>query len=129
MIDVPTLIKYGGPALAVLGTFYGGATFTHDKLQEIEQIQYTVADLDTRLEQKILNDRFTILEQRIQDIEIRYGADLFEAPGPVREQYRIMRKERDQVEREINAVQQDYKRRGNQSNRYYDQTRGVVKVE
>jgi hypothetical protein len=67
-----------------------------------------------------LNDRYSMLDQRINDILIRYGPDLFEAPGPVRDQYRAMVKERDELEKEINALQQEYRRQGDSRAGYYE---------
>lgn len=128
-MEVPTkIIGFIGSGFAAVATLYGGATFTHDKLQQIDSMDYNIMLLDMRLESKILEDRFALLQQRIRDIEGRYGRDLFEAPGAVIDQYRIMTNELNALDRELSAVQQEYRRQGNSSNGYYERSRGL-KVE
>ena len=128
-MEYPTkFIGIVGAGFTTLATLYGGATFTHDKLQQIDSMQNDIYLIGTRLESKILNDRYTILQQRINDIEIRYGSDLFEAPGPIRAQYRIMKNELEALDKEITNVQQEYKRQNNgQSNSsdYYERSKSL----
>lgn len=118
------MISYATAAFSAIGIGYGGATFTHDKLQQLDQMEENILLVDMRLEQKVLSDRYAILEQRIRDIELRYGQDLFDAPGPVKDQYRIMTNELNALDRELNQVQQEYRRRGSSGNRYYDRNIG-----
>lgn len=120
MMELPTkILSFGLTAITAIGGLYGGATFTHDKLQQIDSMQENIVLIDMRLESKILNDRDAMLQQRLWKIEDRYGVDLFEAPGPVKDEYRTIQAEMEALEREIGSVQQDYKRRGS-SNQYYD---------
>lgn len=117
-----------GSGAAALATLYGGATFTHDHIQRVDEIDHSMTLIEMRLESKILEDRYALVQQRIRDIESRYGTDMFEAPGSVRDQYRIMTNEMNALDRELTAVQQEYKRQGNSSSGYYNRSRGL-KVE
>ncbi len=123
-MGITDLIKYGGSACGALGVLYGGATFTHDKLQQVDIMEENIVLIDMRLESKILTDRYTLLQQRLWKIEDRYGVDLFEAPGPIKEEYRTIKAEMTALEHEINVVQQEYRRRGSSSNQYYDRSMG-----
>lgn len=114
------MISYATAAFSVLGIGYGGATFTHDKLQQIDQMEENILLVDMRLDAKILTDRHYDLRKRMDDIESRYGEDLFDAPGPVRDSYKTMKQELDSVDRELGQVQQEFRRKGSGSNRYYE---------
>lgn len=114
------MIAYATAAFSALGFGYGGATFTHDKLQQLDQMDERITLVDMRLDSKILTDRHYDLRKRIDVIEERYGQDLFEAPGPVRDSCKMMKQELESVDRELSQVQQEFRRQGSSSNRYYE---------
>lgn len=111
---VVSFMTAGGTALA---TLWGGASFVDTRYAHAPD----VVRIEFRLEQKILADRSSQLQQRIWKIEDRYGPDLFEAPAMVKEEYRQLKEELADLDQELNAVQQEYKRQGSSSgSRYYE---------
>lgn len=118
-MELPTkivsFVTAGGTALA---TLFGGASFVDTRYAH----QDNVVLIEMRLEQKILTDRANQLQQRIWKIEDRYGIDLFEAPGPIKEEYRQLKDEMADVDQEIGSVQQEYKRQGSSGSRYYERS-------
>jgi hypothetical protein len=79
----------------------GGAMFAIDaryaKTEEISDIKDYVQQIDRRLEIKILKDRANALQERTWKIEDRYGMDIAKMPETVREQYRTLNKEYDEI--------------------------------
>ena len=120
-MEMPTkMIGLVGSGCAALATLYGGATFTHDKLQEIDQMQGNIVLIEMRLDLKLLTDRANALQSRLWKITERYGEDLFEAPGTVREEYQTIMRELAQVSQELASVQQEYRRMGKPNSSYYE---------
>jgi hypothetical protein len=89
-------------------TLLGGAlgtAFTIDsryaKSEEIAIIKDYVQQVDKRLELKILKDRANALQERMWKIEDRYGMEIAKMPEEVREQYRELKKEYDDIMEKI----------------------------
>lgn len=116
-MELPTkvisFVTAGGTALA---TLWGGASFVDTRYAH----QENVVLIEMRLEQKILTDRSNQLQQRIWKLEDRYGPDMFEAPGPLKEEYRQLKDEMADVDKEVSNVQQEYRRQGSSGSRYYE---------
>lgn len=126
-MELPTklvsFVTAGGTALA---TLWGGASFVDTRYAHQDDVVF----IEMRLEQKILTDRSNQLQQRIWKIEDRYGIDLFEAPGPVKEEYRALKDEMADVDQEVSNVQQEYRRQGTSSgSRYYERPNAAVKAK
>lgn len=120
MLPIPDLIKYGTAAFAVLGGLYGGATFTHDHIQDVDTMRGNIVLIEMRLDLKLLTDRVNSIQARLWKIAERYGEDLFDAPGIVREEYQMLKKELEAVNHELAAVQQEYRRTGQSNSSYYE---------
>jgi prefoldin subunit 5 len=120
-MEMPTkVISLVGSGFAALVTLYGGATFTHDKLQQIDAMESNIVLVEMRLDLKLLTDRANAIQQRLWKITERYGEDLFEAPGMVREEYQALKKEMEAVNHELTAVQEEYRRSGKPNSSYYE---------
>lgn len=115
LITAVKVLSAGGAAIA---TLYGGATFVDHRYAHHE----SVVQIEFRLEQKILTDRSSRLQQRIWQIEDRYGPDLQDAPDTVREEYRRIQAELADLEQEITSVQDEYRREGKSNSRYYEKS-------
>jgi hypothetical protein len=116
-MELPTkIISFIGAGGTALATLWGGASFVDTRYAHAPNVVL----IEMRLEQKILTDRAAQLQQRVWKIEERYGTDLFEAPGTVREEYRQLKLELQDLGEEINAVQQEYRRQGSAGSRYYE---------
>lgn len=122
-MELPTkVLGLIGSGFVGLTTIYTGATFTHDHLQQVDQMQQTIVLIDMRMDLKILSDRMTALQARLWKIEERYGTDLFDAPGPVRDEYKQISQELERIRSELLALQQEYRRQNNSGNsgRFYE---------
>ena len=82
-----------------------GAAFTVDsryaKLADVDSISAYIASVDDRLDIKILKDRADALQSRMWKLEDRYGMDIIKMPAGVREQYRELKKEFDEIMEKI----------------------------
>ena len=78
-----------------------GTAFTIDsryaKIEQIDEVQSFAELVDKRLELKILKDRADALQNRMWKLEDRYGMDISKMPEGVREQYRELKKEYDEI--------------------------------
>ena len=78
-----------------------GTAFTIDsrysKIEQINEVQSFAELVDKRLELKILKDRADALQNRMWKLEDRYGMDVSKMPEGVREQYRELKKEYDEI--------------------------------
>lgn len=115
-MDFPTLGKFVGGAATIIGALYGGGTFVDNRYAHQGDVQL----ISMRLEQKVLTDRASQIQQRIWKIEDRYGSDLKEAPETVKEEYRQLKMELNDLDHELNAVQQEYRSVGKSNEGYYD---------
>jgi hypothetical protein len=114
------MIGAGGTALA---TLWGGASFVDHRYAHTEtvfEMQDDVYLVGQRLEQKILTDRYTQLQQRAWKIEDRYGLGLAIAPETVKEEYRQIKAELASLTEEMDRVNSEFKQRGAPSSRYYE---------
>ena len=88
-------------ALLIGMTTLVGAMFALDsryaKTEEISTIKDYVQQIDKRLELKILKDRANALQERMWKIEDRYGMEVAEMSEEVRDQYRELKKEYDEI--------------------------------
>jgi len=91
-------------AIIGIGTVVGTA-FTVDsryaKSAEVDSISAYIASVDDRLDIKILKDRADALQSRMWKLEDRYGMDIAKMPDDVREQYRELKKEFDEIMEKI----------------------------
>lgn len=106
-------IAAGGSAMAAL---WGGGQFVDERYAKSADLVL----VEMRLDQKILTDRRDDMRKQIREIQGRYGEDLFEAPGPVKDHYASLQHELRDIEQEITGLQEDYRRKGNSANRYYE---------
>ena len=78
-----------------------GAMFALDsryaKTEEISTIKDYVQQIDKRLDIKILKDRANALQERMWKIEDRYGMEVAKMSEEVRDQYRELKKEYDEI--------------------------------
>ena len=105
-------LKLAGTVLAlvvgVTTSTYKGVEFVDARYAKSGDVQLT----NLRLEEKILTDRTVAIQSRIWTLEDRYGVDLFEAPGTVKEQYRQMVVDLADVKAQIQSVMQAYRAGG-----------------
>ena len=92
-------------ALLIGMTTLVGAMFALDsryaKTEEISTIKDYVQQIDKRLDIKILKDRANALQERMWKIEDRYGMEVAEMSEEVRDQYRELKKEYDEIMQKI----------------------------
>jgi len=78
-----------------------GTAFTIDsryaKIEQLDKVQSFAELVDKRLDLKILKDRADALQSRMWKLEDRYGMDVSKMPDGVREQYRELKKEYDEI--------------------------------
>jgi hypothetical protein len=98
-LDLATVGKYVGGIGALVGTLYGGGNYVDTRYAHQDDVQL----MSMRLDQKILADRAAQLQARRWTIEDRYGLDLAEAPDTVKEEYRRIREELDDLDQEMAA--------------------------
>lgn len=120
MEDATKFVSFAVTGLTMMGGLYGGVTYTHDHLQQVDTMQQSIMLIDMRMDMKILSDRATALQARLWKIEERYGADLFDAPGTVRDEYKAISAELEALKHDLLTVQQEYRRQGQSSGRYYE---------
>tara|TARA_R100001244_G_scaffold124967_1_gene94902 strand:+ start:67 stop:399 length:333 start_codon:yes stop_codon:yes gene_type:complete len=88
-------------ALLIGMTTLVGAMFALDsryaKTEEISTIKDYVQQIDKRLDIKILKDRANALQERMWKIEDRYGMEVAKMSAEVRDQYRELKKEYDEI--------------------------------
>jgi hypothetical protein len=103
-------------ALAAVTGLYTIVTFTHDKIQQVDElekkIEHQANDIKEVRGNVIIDEIKTdirILKGRIYKIEERYGEDIFDAPGLVREEYKNDKDEIDAMQQELKATQRAYK--------------------
>ena len=88
-------------ALLIGMTTLVGAMFALDsryaKTEEISTIKDYVQQIDKRLDIKILKDRANALQERMWKIEDRYGMEVAEMSEEIRDQYRELKKEYDEI--------------------------------
>jgi hypothetical protein len=120
--DAP--LKLAGSVLAfVVGTttsVYKGVEFI-DARNDARYAKAAEGQLTgLRLEELILTIRQKAIQEQVWAIESCYGTDMFDAPGPVREQYRQMVIDLADVKMQIQSVMQAYRASGyNASDTYY----------
>ena len=82
-----------------------GTAFTVDsryaKAEDISTIKDYIQQVDRRLEIKILKDRANAIQERMWKIEDRYGMDIAKMPETIRDQYRKLKKEYDEINEKI----------------------------
>jgi len=92
-------------ALLIGLTTIVGAMFALDnryaKTEDISYIESYVEQVDKRLEVKILKDRANAVQERMWKIEDRYGMEVAEMSAEVRDQYRELKKEYDEIMQKI----------------------------
>jgi len=67
------------------------------KTEDISDIESYVEQIDQRLELKILKDRANAVQERMWKIEDRYGMEVAKMSEEVRDQYRELKKEYDEI--------------------------------
>jgi len=82
-----------------------GTVFTVDsryaKAEDISTIKDYIQQVDRRLEIKILKDRANAIQERMWKVEDRYGMDIAKMPETIRDQYRKLKKEYDEINEKI----------------------------
>jgi len=68
-----------------------------EKIEQLDKVQSFAELVDKRLDLKILKDRADALQSRMWKLEDRYGMDVSKMPDGVREQYRELKKEYDEI--------------------------------
>jgi hypothetical protein len=115
-------ITWIAAAGAAISSLYGGMTFIDDRYARAPQVQL----LELRVEEKILTDRVSAIQHRLWKIEDEYGANLTGAPVTVKEEYRHMVHDREQIKDQIQSIMDSYRRNGyNASDTYYSYERPV----
>ena len=71
------------------------------KAEDISTIKDYIQQVDRRLEIKILKDRANAIQERMWKIEDRYGMDIAKMPETIRDQYRKLKKEYDEINEKI----------------------------
>ena len=71
------------------------------KTEDISDIESYVEQIDQRLELKILKDRANAVQERMWKIEDRYGMEVAKMSEEVRDQYRELKKEYDEIMQKI----------------------------
>lgn len=102
-------------ASTVLALVVGGTTATYQGVAFVDARYAKSADAqltNLRLEEKILTDRVAAIQSRIWSLDDRYGVDLFEAPGPVKEEYRQMAADLMDTKTQIQSVITAYRTGG-----------------
>lgn len=113
------VVVTGTTASYKTATFVDGR-YVHAPDPEMAEVQSDLYLIEQRLEQKILNDRYSSLQQRLWKIEDRYaGPSMTDAPETVMEERRQILDQLRELEKELSRVSEDFKKAGH-SNDYYD---------
>jgi len=94
-----------------LGTILGlafGLYFHFDKkfakAEAIESIQHHVAQVDKRLDIKILEDRRDKLQERVWDLEKRFGETCSNCPLPTKEEFKKLKLDKELLDKKIDQA-------------------------
>jgi len=90
----------------LLAAAYGGVTATHDTLQQIDQNTTDIMLVGERLDSKITQDNLNAVQQRQWALEDRYKGKVMNAPAPVRDEYRKLDKEKYELEKRLQQIEQ-----------------------
>lgn len=82
-----------GILVAIVGSVIGINEY-FAKADDLRLVEY-------RLEQKILNDRYEAIQQRIWQLEDRYGENCNNQPQEIRNEIRKLEQELKRIEREL----------------------------
>lgn len=93
-----------------LGSGYAYVESTYAKrievLEQILEQKANVILVDMRLEQKIQSDRVGQIDERLYKIESVYGIDLKDAPQAVKDNYRDLTKQKEEIDRNLKMIQE-----------------------
>lgn len=116
-MDNPTkFIGLIGGGIATLGAIYTLVTFTHDKIQKVDELEHRIE----RQAEDIKDGRGNVLllgikedirwtQHRMFRIQEVYGDDLTHAPSLVREEFKQDKIDLDNLQQEQRATQRAYK--------------------
>ena len=103
-----SMLKHTGAVIgaisASVGALYGAGSFVETRYAHSTDVVL----VSMRLEQKILTDRASQLQQRLWKIEDRYGIDLHDAPETVKEEVRQIKEELADLDQEMQAQRQEF---------------------
>lgn len=74
------------------------------KAKEVEIIYEELQHTQTRLEQKIQEDRSYNIQERIWKLEDRYGFDIEQMPPEIRDQYRRLKSDKEKLDKELDQL-------------------------
>ena len=111
-MDLSTVMKTGTAAGTLLVSLYTGGSWLDARYAHTEAVDALTSDTrftNLRLEEKILTDRVAAIQTRMWSLEDRYHHDLTTAPPAVREEYRKMVVDLDDVRQQIQSVMAQYR--------------------
>ena len=74
------------------------------KSKEVEILNEEIQQTQTRLEQKIQEDRSYNIQERIWKLEDRYGFDFEQMPPEIIDQYRRLKSDKEKIDKELNQL-------------------------
>lgn len=116
-METPTkLLGLIGGGLVTLGTVYTIVTFTHDKIQQVDEQGVDIGAIKEEIKQvrgNVVIDEIKAemrwLQRRVFRIEEIYGDDMKTAPAVVREEYKQNKVELEALQQELKTTQRVYK--------------------
>ena len=76
------------------------------KAKDFNELNIELKHTQTRLEQKIQEDRSYNIQERLWKLEDRYGYNEEEMPPEIRDQYRRLKDDKDKIDKELNQLNQ-----------------------
>ena len=74
------------------------------KAKDMEELNIELKHTQTRLEQKIQEDRSYNIQERLWKLEDRYGYKEEEMPSEIRDQYRRLKDDKERIDKELNQL-------------------------
>jgi TolA-binding protein len=116
MQDITKILGLVAGSIGTVAALYTAVTFTHDKIQKVDELEQRIERSNDDIKQvrgNVIIDEIKTeirtLQLRIFRIEERYGEDVYESPGLIREEYKQDKIDLDILQQELKATQRAYK--------------------
>ena len=105
-MDITKLSVPIGVVIVGIGSLWSGYTYVESTYAKNDQVVL----VEMRLDQKIQGDRISQIQERQWKIKDRYGDDLKQAPEIVKEEFRALEKQMEELTRQLTTVQESIQR-------------------
>ena len=105
-MDITKLSVPVGVVVAGVGMLWSGYIYVESTYAKNDQVVF----VEMRLDQKIQGDRISQIQERQWKMKDRYGDELKTAPEMVKEEFRVLEKQMEELTRQLKTVQESIQR-------------------